>query len=147
MPPPDAVTPARLLKVAREYLRTPWVHQGREKGVAVDCAGFPKLVGDELGIRTYEAHDYPRLPNGTMLSILREHLVEIPSDTIRPADLVVLEYAGEPWHIAIVGDYPGRPDLLTLIHASNVRREVVEHRLDAVMARRIVAAFRVPEFC
>ena len=58
----ETLTPirSRIVATAREYLLTPFHHQGRKKGVGIDCVGLIACVGHELGILDYDCTDYSR---------------------------------------------------------------------------------------
>lgn len=139
-------TRAELLAEARSWLGTPWQHQGRTKGVAVDCVGLVIEVARATGVMTVdEAANYRRRPDGiTLERKLAEYLARVSLSKIQPADVVLIATASAPDHVAFVGDYPGGG--LTLLHAYMPMRKVVEHRLDATWRRQIVAAFALPEF-
>ncbi len=38
-----------IVAVARSWLGTPWIHQGRLKDIGVDCGGLIISLGKELG--------------------------------------------------------------------------------------------------
>ena len=133
----------RIVAEARSWIGTPWAHQQREKGRAVDCAGFASMTGKNAGVSTFDMRDYERLPNGTMLGILGREMTRIPVSTMQPADVVAIAFNGEPMHIGIVTPY-WHGDHLAIVHASNQRGKVCEHRIDPVLRRMIVAAFRYP---
>jgi len=56
--------------------------------------------------------------------------------------VVLIRFQRNPHHLALVGDYLYGG--LSLIHADSTLGRVVEHRLDEVWRRLIVAAFAVP---
>lgn len=139
-------TRSQLLAEARGWLGTPWVHQGRTKGLAVDCVGFVVEVARAAGVLSIdEAANYRRRPDGvTLAAKLGEYLARKPIARIEPADVVLIRTDAVADHVALVGDYPHGG--LTLLHAYLPMRKVVEHRLDTVWRRRILGAFTLPEF-
>lgn len=40
---------AAIIAVSRTWIGTPFVHQGRVKGLGCDCVGIPLCVAEELG--------------------------------------------------------------------------------------------------
>ncbi len=129
-----------IVRTAREYLGTRWVHQGRVKGVGVDCIGLLVGVAKELGLTTFDNTNYTRMPDGDILrDNLNEHMVEMTSGRYRPGDVLMMKFVHQPQHIAIVTDLGGR---LGIIHAHMQSRKVVEHGLDALWISRIVAVYR-----
>lgn len=146
-----SVTREQIIKVARSWVGTPFMHQGRVKGKACDCVGLPVMVAKELGMQSRskpsgeldDGGNYSLEPEGTVvLDAARRHLIEKPIKTLTPGDALVMRMPNRPCHMAIVGEYNGRP---TLIHAYNrVKEQVVEHHLDDYWRTQIVACFRFP---
>lgn len=52
----------QIIDCARSYVGTPYQHQGRKKGVGIDCVGLIVGVALECGLYMQDAHGYPRLP-------------------------------------------------------------------------------------
>lgn len=137
---------------ARTWLRTPYVHQARLKGVGVDCIGLPIGVGRVLGLvpADWDITAYARQPDGhTLKSLCDLHMVRVLDlGELRLGDLAVqlLPRARAPQHFGIVADRVGGEGY-TMIHAhgsEDGRGEVVEHGLTAAVLRRVVLAYRVP---
>ena len=118
---------ARVIKIAKEWERTPYRHMGRVKGSGADCIMLLAEVFHEAGlIPKLQIPFYPqdwmhhrnaeKIFNG-MLEFTRE----IPGDP-QPGDLVIFRYGRCFSHAAIVLDWP------TVIHAcvgTNVQQEDV----------------------
>lgn len=134
-----------VVREARAWLGTPWRHQGRRKGIGVDCVGFIAEVARSVGLMdVQEAANYRRRPNGqTLRSKLDAYLIAIQPQDLRAADVVLLATHETPDHVGLIGDYPVR-DEVSLIHAYLPARKVIEHRIDATWAARIVGAYRIP---
>jgi NlpC/P60 family putative phage cell wall peptidase len=136
MPKPD---PNAILSAARSWLGTPWRHQGRLKGIGVDCGGLIIGVGKELGLLDFDTHAYGRIPDGQKLRALcAEHLVPNPGSEIAPGDILLMRFTRHPQHLALVGD---RGEPFSLIHAYADAGICVEHGADPTWRRRIVAAY------
>lgn len=135
----------QIVALARAQIGTPWQHQARIGGVAMDCAGLPILIGQKLGMAVDALADYGRLPQpAEMRAELERHLVRVPRASMQIGDVAWLRFDREPQHFGILGDYVHGG--LSLIHAFNgagVNR-VVEHRLDDQWRARIVAVWRFP---
>lgn len=137
----------KIVTAARRWLGTPFHHQGRVKGVGVDCAGLVIGVACELGIMDIDVTGYGHRPDDReMERLVRAHLDEIPLAEVAPGDVLLLLIDGHPQHLGILTD-PGSGSGagVGLIHAYAPARKVVEHRIDEVWASRIVAAFRFPQ--
>ncbi len=137
-----AVTRADVIAEARSWIGTPFKHQGRLKGVGVDCGGLLICVGKALGVSDFDTTGYARVPYGRQLMVhCDEHLTRIGRDEFGPGDVLVMRWRRVPQHVAIVAD-GGFP--CSIIHAFDQVGRVVEHRLDETWAARIMQAYRVP---
>lgn len=136
---------ADVVAKAREYMNTPFKHQGRVKGVGCDCAGLLICVARDLALKdvSFDISNYGRLPTGDeMRWHLREHMVELlpPVNPLTPGDVLLMRFEREPQHIAIVTEEN------YLIHSYAQIRRVTEHRIDDVWQSRICAVFCFREF-
>jgi hypothetical protein len=133
------VDPAEIVAAAREWLATPWRHQGRLKGVAVASGGLIIGVGRGLGLLDFDTRAYGRIPDGQQLRALCEqHLLPKPVTGAVPGDVLLMRFTRHPQHLAIVGD---RGEPFSLIHAYADAGACVEHGADPKWLRRIVAAY------
>ncbi len=137
------MTGADIVAEARTWLGTRFHHQGRLKGVGVDCAGLVAGVAESLGLPVQDRTDYTRQPDGQMLEeTCDQQLDRIPVADIQPGDVLLMRFDEEPQHLAIVGDYALGG--LSIIHAYAQARRVVETRLDDGWLSRVVVAYRFP---
>lgn len=122
---------------ARQALGTPFLHQGRQVGRGMDCAGLYVYICQQLGLPHRDAVGYPRSPyDGELERQLDAQpcLRRIALADAGPGDLLVIRYGRAPQHIAI------RSYLGCVIHASSDHGGVVEH-LDTGL--RVVRAYRL----
>jgi NlpC/P60 family putative phage cell wall peptidase len=128
------------VQAAREWVGTPFVHQGRMKGRAVDCIGVVYCVAREFGMVGPEVMTaYEREPDGNLLREgLNAHMVRIPAPA-QPGDIILFRFARFPQHVAV---YTGR----NIIHAYERVGKCVEHIYDKRWLKRYVGAYRFPEF-
>ena len=139
------VDPLQLVAWARETIGTPYQHQQRVAGLALDCAGVPAYIGCKLGMEFADPANYGRLPDPqTMKKSLDDNLVRVPKESMQVGDLVWMTFETDPQHLGILGDYPHGG--FSLIHAYNGSglNKVVEHRLDEVWEKRIAGVWRYP---
>lgn len=141
-------TRADIVAEARRWLGTPFLHQGRTRGVGVDCVGLLIGVARALGLVAPELDvtGYPRTPQGnTIVDRCGEHLPRLELAEAQPGDVLVVRIDVLPQHAGILADY--RYGGLSIIHALDQRGRhrgsVVEHRLDPGLAARAVAAYRL----
>ena len=131
-----------IVQEARSWLGTPFHHQGRCKGVGVDCAGLVIAVAKALGLSDFDTQDYTPVPDGQRLECLcHTHLQHLPLEQLAPGDVLLFRFDQQPQHLAIAADH--LQSGLSLIHAYLPARKVVEVRLDARWRQRLVAAFRM----
>lgn len=129
---------------AREWLGTPFQHQQRSKGLAVDCAGLLIGVARELGLVApdFDVSGYARQPDGA--SLLRwcdQYMTRVRREELQPGHVVVVAFDAAPGHIAILGDYAHGG--LSIIHAATKPGRVIETRLLFTKQMRFVAAFNI----
>lgn len=133
----------KVQETARQYIGTRWQHQGRIKGVGIDCIGLIICVAHDLRLSDFDSSNYSRQPVGSRLrNTMAEEMDVVQRADMAPGDVVLMRFNGEPQHVGIVSDIGGR---LGLIHAFAQRRMVVEHGLDDLWASRIVAVYRFKE--
>ncbi len=123
---------------ARELIGTPWRHQGRKRGLGVDCIGVPIYVLNQLGIKKDLPVTYPRSPDGTMKQKIESVCQPI---NLQPSALLVFEISTVSAHCGIVSSYM---DGWGLIHAWDLVGEVVEHRLTSNWLRKVVGCYALP---
>lgn len=107
------VTREQLVAEARSWVGTPVAHQGRKKGLAVDCKGLVAGVAQELGLPEGRslaamATGYPHGFKGRELyQGLKDTLIRVREE--RPGDVLAILWGREPFprHLAIVSDQPG----------------------------------------
>ena len=129
------MTAEQIIAAARECIGTPFAHQGRILGRALDCAGVAVHVARQWH-EVDEPAAYGRLPNNAMLEYWLERQPFL--ERVAPpeaGDLLLMRFTGEPQHLAV---FTGQ----TIIHAYQAAGKVVEHDLDAKWRRRIVRAYR-----
>lgn len=148
--PASGVTRAQVVAIARSWIGTPYQHQQRLRGVAVDCIGLPMGVARELGLisPSFDVQGYPRMSDGTTLMHLAglhmRRLARSELGELHPGQIIVCAVDRDPSHFGILADY--RHGGLSIIHA-NARAtpaRVVETRLVFSRGLRFVAAFDLP---
>ena len=134
-------TGKQVVDCARSYLGTPFHHQGRLKGIGLDCVGLLIRVGHDLGLTEFDHTGYPRQPiEERLYERFREELDEINSWEALPGDIVLFRILKHPQHLAILGDYHGGG--LSLIHAYSPVGKVTEAHFSASWGSRAFAYFR-----
>lgn len=120
---------ADIVTEARQWIGTPWHHQGRVKQVGVDCLGLIVGCARALEIPLQDVTNYGRLPDPIVArKELRRQLIQLQLCDVQPGDILYLRWLNSPQHFAIfTGD--------GLIHAySKIRHtgemgRVIEHRM------------------
>ena len=125
----------------------PWLHQGRDPQVGVDCIGFlrhgylqQRAALPELLEREFDA--YLRRPDGEhLLAVMREWFDEVDRTDRQRGNLLVIYDRKNPQHVAVMVNQTEVVEAYCN-PAAGVGR-VLRQRLDR---RRVVAAaFRFPE--
>jgi len=128
----------KFIEVARSYVGTPFLHQGRLPGVGLDCIGVIVCAAHEIGINLIDSTDYDREPNSDKLqSEIQKQLVRVIM--LIPGDILLIAYMRDPRHTAI---YTGS----TIIHAHNRVDKVVEHNIDDRLMSHVKSIWRFKEF-
>lgn len=137
------MTRDEVIEVASRALLTPFSHQGRALGQAMDCAGLYIYVCKELGVPYIDTLAYPKGPfdNTLRKEMDRQPGLEIiPSREALKGDILIMRIKSAPQHVAFhAGNHKGR-DLM--IHASEESGEVCIHGMDETWIRRVLIAYR-----
>ncbi len=125
-----------IINAARECLDTPFKHQGRIVGKAMDCAGVIVHVAKRLGFDPIEPPAYGRAPHDGMLEFWADAqpYLERVKD-MQAGDVLMMRFSKEPQHVGI---FTGE----NIIHAYENIKKVCEHRLSDVWAARVVRVYR-----
>lgn len=130
------MTANQIIATAREQVGTPFRHQGRMPGKALDCAGLIVHVAATLGMDYVDSQAYGRSPaNGLLESALDGQPCLVREDRqARAGDLLLMRFAREPQHLALcAGD--------TIIHAWQQAGHVCEHGFTGEWQSRIVRVY------
>jgi hypothetical protein len=146
---------------ARGWLNTPFRHQGRVKGVGVDCLGLLVGVAAALDLRSktgerladFDVLGYGHYPNAAQLRAVLESALE-PLAAPQAGSIGIFEIDGSAQHLGIFGNQESGIEnqessrfpisdsrFLTLIHAYAPARKVVEHGLTTEWKARLVAVY------
>ena len=116
-------TGTELVEEARTWIGTPFKHQGRVKGVGVDCYGLIIEVSRHFGLTTFKSGGYGRRPKPSLMwAALREHMVEVPISDLTTGSILFMAFKKQPMHLAFY-------DNGKIIHSFSVAGRVVTHRL------------------
>jgi len=138
-------TRADVCTQVRLWLGTPFQHQQRVRGVAVDCVGVIIGVARELGlvVPEFDVNSYPRVPDGRALTALcRQHMRPIERAAMQPGDVIEVAFDRDPQHLGVLVPYLHGG--FAIVHASQTVGRVVEHRLMFSNALQFRAAYRLP---
>ena len=141
-----AVKAQAIVDEALTWVRTPFVHQGRIKGVGVDCVNFIAEVARATGATPdvdFE-RNYRRTEDGQqLLKELIHYLEPVESlEDIKPADILAFHDGFDHdtnRHLAFVTQLT---PYVKIVHAS--KRGVVCHRLDAHFRSLVSSVWRRP---
>jgi cell wall-associated NlpC family hydrolase len=132
------MSPEQIYLTARELVGTPFKHQGRSKGLGVDCIGVPLYVCKKLGLGDFDCHEYPRAQYSTLQQ--RVESVCTPA-VLQPGVLLLFKISSTTQHCGLVSLYR---DGLGLIHAWDVAGYVVEHKLIKDWLNKTAGCYGLP---
>ncbi len=126
----------QIVRQARSYLGTRFHHQGRLRGVGIDCVGVLVCVAKDLGIECGDCRAYSMRPDGkTLQREMAAHCVPIKLDEAGLGDILVFRYDAYPCHVGIKTDKG-------VIHTYRGCGSVVEHGLREPWLSRLCGAYR-----
>jgi NlpC/P60 family putative phage cell wall peptidase len=142
-----AIERTDIIRAARGWVGTPYVHQASVKGVGCDCLGllrgvWRELQGDEPETAPPYSPDWAEATGEESLyKALSRHLREIDKRDIAPGDVALfrMQPNGPAKHCGILASNPqGR----TLIHARQ-NKQVSEEAFSLFWRRKLAFAFRI----
>lgn len=122
---------------AAEYLGTKFVHQGRLKGVGVDCIGLLVCIARELKLEHYDYLHYSERPDpAELLHYIHKSCDRVLGDAI-PGDIYLFWFVSSdrPQHAGIVVQDG-------FIHTYKSIGKVVKHPLTAAWRKRLYGIYR-----
>lgn len=130
-----------LVSAARDYLDTPWHHQGRLKGVGVDCIGLLVCSARDAGFQVEDVTNYPAEIKGPwLISELEAQCDRLPkAGPYELGDVLAFLFLDAPWHVGLITNL----EPLWIIHAYISTAKVVEVPLHESWQRRIHSAWRL----
>jgi NlpC/P60 family putative phage cell wall peptidase len=132
-----------VVRSARSWLGTPYHHQGRLKGVGVDCAGLVIGVAHELGLSEFDLTGYAPRPDGdSLMRLCQEQMVPVTVEQLATGDVLLFKFEAHACHLGFLTSCA--TDAPALIHSYLPRRKVVEHGLDEVWWRQVAGLYRLP---
>lgn len=137
-------TRADVVAEARRWIGTRFQHQGRVRGVGVDCVGLVIGVARELLLvpESFDITGYGRQPDGmTFQDYCDSHMIQSSKEAAVPGNVVSIAFNKHPMHLAILADYAHGG--LSIIHALASSRKCIEQRLDEVWMSRIAGWHRL----
>lgn len=128
------MTSDEIIAAARAEINTPFIHQGRIPGKALDCAGLAVVVASRWHT-VDEPRAYGRSPHLSTLEtwINAQDFLE-PWQPVSGA-LLLMRFGKEPQHLAICAGN-------TIIHSYGSVGKVVEHNFSSVWRARVVKSYR-----
>lgn len=129
-----------IVNKAREFLGTPYHHQGRVKGAGIDCAGLVICVAHELKLSEYDLDNYPKESDGVELQQLFSENA-ISARQLDIGNIILLKIKKVPQHCGIIAF---KDNVRTFIHACRKRQKVVEIELTKDYIRKVVNVYEFP---
>jgi len=148
----DPQAAKEIVAEARSWLKTPYRHQGKVKGRAVDCVGLILGVGHSLALLDIHPEEwrefagYSRTPNPRKMGEAMERFLDaLPLEASAwpgPGAVGWLGWRDDmPMHLAITSEYEGRA---TIVHAYSLAGACVEHGFVSEWPERVVSWWAYP---
>jgi cell wall-associated NlpC family hydrolase len=136
----NSVSRKLVCEVAMSYLGTPFHHQGRFKGVGLDCAGLIVGISQECKLYKDKVEDikgYSRIPDGKTLRdvLLKGTKGEKPISELKEGDIILMRFHREPQHLGLY--MPNNQ----MIHSYEGIGKVVIHDFDEKWKNRVISIF------
>lgn len=128
-----------LIDQARDYLGTPWVHQGRLKGIGVDCVGLLVCAARDAGYEVLDVEGYPEYPAGTWLLEELERNCNRVHEEPRVGDVIAFAASTQVWHVGLITQL----EPLVVIHCWRKTKRVIEVQLDKSWRYQIHSIWRL----
>lgn len=125
-----------IIAEARTWIGTPFKHQGRLKGVGVDCVGVIVGVAKSLNILDYNPTNYSRLPNMQVMGdALNKLLIEIDIKDAKIGDIYWMKFRESAQHLAFKTD-------IGILHATSQAKKCIETSLNDSLEKTIYKVYR-----
>jgi len=138
----------RILAVARSEIGTPFRHQGRIPGVALDCAGLVVRVAYKIEAKYLDYSGYSRHPSDGLLESALDAqpcLARVQVSEMQAGDVLLMRFKSDPQHLALFAGWSDVYQAEGVIHAWLQARKVCEHVLTDEWRARIVRVYRFAE--
>lgn len=139
------MTAAAIIAAARSEIDTPFRHQGRIPGKALDCAGLVVRVAFLIDAPYLDYSGYARHPSDGLLESALDSqpgLDRVALADMQQGDVLLMQFAADPQHLAIYAGFSEAAQSETIIHAEIRARKVCEHRLSDDWRGCIVRVYR-----
>lgn len=136
-----------IVDIARSCLGTPYHHQGRLKGIGLDCVGLLVQIAVELELDHFDKIGYSSSPTpGVLVSVLSEQMDTAELEDMREGDVIVMRIgAAIPQHVGVlsrVAGVQGVDDLGAMVHVHARAGKVIEVNLTRSVLDRVTHVFR-----
>lgn len=124
-----------IAKAAEELIGVPFLHQGRNPTVGIDCAGYIVYLAKKEKVKTngyIDIVNYGREPNYTMKKLLDKHLVTRKFDQRKPGTILLFAFNSIGQHVGIMSS-----DNQFFYHAYEPVGKVIKTRLDKRWLNRL----------
>ncbi len=134
------VTKSQIVEKAHEYIGTPFRHQGRIKGVGIDCAGLAIELAKELGLPWVDRRGYDRTGTGTENMRILIETILLKTSKPEPGDLVLFHYFNKKiaQHLGIW------TSATQFIHAYASAKKVIKITVNDKWQKRILGSYSFP---
>ena len=129
------ITAQDIISEAETWIDTPFKHQGRLKGIGVDCYGLIVEIARHFNITNYREANYGRVPQPRLMwKELRTQMCESNLTNAKPGYVFFMAFNKQPMHLAL---YDGE----NIIHALSTAKKCIKQRFTPELQRLVRGVF------
>lgn len=135
------------VRIVRSYIDTPFLHMGRQPGIAIDCVGVLICLGRELGVFApdFDIEAYTMSANEPrFMEQCAKFMKRKPAGKMEIGDVAAIKIKKVVSHVGVIADY--HLGGFSIIHADNTiqKPRVHEMRLEFNRYFQLAGVFALP---
>lgn len=141
---PDNISRDAIIAAARNWIDTPWRHQGRDGDRGIDCVGLIVCVAADIGIPIDDLRNYRRVATSRQMEAeFDRRMIRRKIAAHAPGAVLLFKYRPFPRHVAIGTMRDGQP---WIVHSRQDagRGRVIEEPYSETWKSRLAVAYDYP---
>ncbi len=135
------INKSRIVQTGRQYIGTPFVHQGRKPGIGLDCVGLISAIAknNECYFEDQDCYNIQQWAGDKLLLEMEQNFTPLVNPENACILLIWFRRPHLPQHFAIYTDRD------TIIHTEEATGRVVEVQFDERWAKRVHSIWKFKE--